>query len=372
MAKVNGASVAPGRYQHLVQAFGNAILKDSALKLTKPRVQLFREGSPRTLVTHVGTMLAMAMLWSGLASAAPQSTLRFALPGGAAVIYSNAANPQDPLPRRAWKKAVFSLPNGTTFGLLPRAGESNAGGGTEMEPPNKWNISPSGQYVIVMRNEQGTVFMGQGQPETVLNREYCSMIEIKTGCITAEQTGEICGAGWQPSQGAQWGTDSQTSMMLTRYRPSAINKLASINAGQPPHLLMRSASGADNLLRCDPPSSANRESYQKIAAALKSDGARVDAQLIDMALSRGSAATVGTPVAQEVGAAGPTATVSVAKATLFTAADDATASRAYLVQNDVVTVLKQSPSGWAYVDYVNASGKHLLRWIKADQISIKQ
>ncbi|MFP3458031.1 hypothetical protein R0J89_17450, partial [Psychrobacter sp. SIMBA_152] len=60
-----------------------------------------------------------------------------------------------------------------------------------------------------------------------------------------------------------------------------------------------------------------------------------------MALSRGSAATVGTPVAQEVGAAGPTATVSVAKATLFTAADDATASRAYLVQNDVVTVLKQ-------------------------------
>jgi hypothetical protein len=241
-----------------------------------------------------------------------------------------------------------------------------------LEPLNKWNISPSGQYVIVMRNDQGTVFTGQGQPETVLNREYCSMIEIKTGCITAEQTGEICGAGWQPSQGAQWGTDSQTSMTLTRDRPSASNQLVSINAGQPPHLLMRDASGADNLLRCDPLSSANRESYRKIAAALKVDGARFDAQLIDTALSKGSVTSVGTPVGQGAGVEGPTAVVSVVKATLFTAPDDATASRAYLVQNDVVTVLKQSPTGWAYVDYVNASDKHLLRWIKADQISIKQ
>ncbi|WP_148094629.1 hypothetical protein, partial [Burkholderia cenocepacia] len=308
----------------------------------------------------------MTMLWSGFASAAPQSTLHFALPGGAAVLYSNAANPQDPLSRRTWKKAVFSFPNGMTFDLLPRVGESSTGGGTQMEPPNKWNISPSGQYVIVMQNDQGTVFMVHGQPETVLNREYCSMIEIKTGCITAEQTGEICGAGWQPSQGAQWGTDAQTSMMLTRDRPSASNKLASIDAGQPPHLLMRNASGADNLLRCDPPSSTNREAYRKIAAALKADGARFDAQLIDTALLKGSSSSAGTAVAQEAVADGLTATVSVAKATLFTAPDDGNASRAYLVQNDVVTVLKQSPNGWAYVDYVSASGKHLLRWIKAN------
>ena len=53
------------------------------------------------------------------------------------------------------------------------------------------------------------------------------------------------------------------------------------------------------------------------------------------------------------------------------APDNAQASRAYLVQNDAVTVLKQSPAGWAYVDYVDASGKHLLRWIKADQLATK-
>jgi hypothetical protein len=49
----------------------------------------------------------------------------------------------------------------------------------------------------------------------------------------------------------------------------------------------------------------------------------------------------------------------------------ARASRAYLVRNDTVTVLKQVPTGWAYVDYVNTSGKHLLRWIKAEQLTIK-
>jgi len=61
-----------------------------------------------------------------------------------------------------------------------------------------------------------------------------------------------------------------------------------------------------------------------------------------------------------------------AKATLYTTPDDTNASRAYLVQNDAVTVLKQSSAGWTYVDYVNASGKHLLRWIKSDQLLVKQ
>lgn len=155
---------------------------------------------------HVGTVLAVTMLLSGFASAAPQATLRFALPGGAAVLYSNAANPQDPLPRRTWKKAVFSFPNGLTFDLLSRVGESRAGGGTQMEPPNKWNISPSGQYVIVMRNDQGTVFMGQGRPEAVLNREYCSMIEIKPAVLrpsTPERFAEQGGNRVKVSNGEQ-------------------------------------------------------------------------------------------------------------------------------------------------------------------------
>jgi len=316
-------------------------------------------------------LVITVLLLVSLAAAAQQSSFRFHLPGGAAIVYSNAANPQDPLPERVWEKAVFYFPNGASFGLLPRIGESGDGGGTQMEPPSDGNISPSGQYVVVARNEQGTVSSGPGQPESVLAREYCSMIEVRTGCITADQTGEICGAGWKVGWPAQWGTDEQTDTMLKSDRPSASRQLGFIRAGQPPKLTIRDDSGADNLLRCDPPSHDNRETYQKIAIALDAAGAHNDARLIASSLSKANSNSVGTSVPAAVENGHRIAFVSVQKATLYTAPDDASASRAYLVQNDVVMVLKQSPVGWAYVDYVNASGKHLLRWIKADEIATK-
>ncbi|MCP3716892.1 hypothetical protein [Paraburkholderia sp. CNPSo 3281] len=160
-------------------------------------------------------------------------------------------------------------------------------------------------------------------------------------------------------------------MMLKRDRPSASRLLRFISAGQPAQLAIDDDSGADNLLRCDPPSSVNREAYQKIATALHEAGANNDARLIDAALSNANVGAAHTSAPAVVQGGNRAATVSAQKATLYTAPDDSHASRAYLVQNDTVTVLKQSPSGWAYVDYVTASGKHLVRWIKADQLSIK-
>jgi hypothetical protein len=99
-------------------------------------------------------------------------------------------------------------------------------------------------------------------------------------------------------------------------------------------------------------------------------GAHNDARLIDVALSKADSSSVVTPTSVAGETEYRTATVSVQKAKLYTLPDDGHASRAYLVQNDTVTVLKQSPPGWAYVDYVNAAGNHLLRWIKADQLAI--
>lgn len=347
-------------------------MKSELLKFVNPAVSLLRIGLSGAHVVRIGTVFVKIMLFTGFATAAPQSTLRFALPGGAAILYSNAANPHDPLPERTWKKAVFYFPNGMGFNLLPKTDESNADGSTQMEPPSDGNISPSGQYIVVARDEQGTVSTGPGQPESVLSREYCSMVEIRTGCITADQTGEICGAGWQDGHPAHWGTDEQTYMMVKRDRPSASRQLGFIGTGQPPELTIRDDSGADNLLRCDPLSSANRESYRKIAAALHAAGAESDARLIDVELSKANGGAVSASGSTTVATEHRIATVSVQKATLYTAPDEMSASRAYLIQNDVVTVLKQSPVGWVYVDYVSASGKHLLRWLKADQLAIKQ
>lgn len=324
---------------------------------------------------RIGTVMAAALLLTRGAAAlapaaAPSSTFRFALPGGAAIVYGEASNPQAPLSQRAWQQAVFNVPNGTTFRLLPRADAADAEG-TEMEPPSDSNVSPSGQYVVIGRVESRMVSTGPGRSESVSSREYCSAIEVGTGCITADQTGEICGAGWQAGEPAQWGTKDQTNVMLKLDRPSASRVLGFISAGQPPRAVIADDSGADNLLRCDPPSSVNRDTYAKIATALHVAEAHYDARLIEAAISsRARGGTVGTSVLPPAKAEARTATVSAQRATLYTAPDDAHASRGYLVQNDAVTILKQSPGDWAFVDYVNASGKHLLRWIKADQLTI--
>lgn len=324
---------------------------------------------------RIGATIATALLLSNVAgkpvsAAAPSTTLRFALPGGAAILYSKASDPQTPLSQRSWQQAVFHLPNGTKFRLQPRSGESDSDG-TQMEPPSDSNISPSGQYVIIGRIESGTVSLGPGQAESVMSREYCTAVEIRTGCITADQTGEICGAGWQTGQPAQWGTDDQTSLMLKDDRPSASRLLRFINSGQPPQSVIDDDSGADNVLRCDPPSSTNRVAYERIVSALRAAGMKNGAGLFNAALSNKGEAPVST--------SGPAATVSehraaiisVQKATLYDAPDEARVTRSYLVKNDTVIVLKQSPTSWAYVDYINSSGKHLLRWIKADDLAIK-
>jgi hypothetical protein len=350
-------------------------MKNTTSKFIRANDPPFRIGLPRVRAVRIGAVIATVLLLTGGAAkpalaAASSSTFQFALPGGAAIFYGKALNPQAPLTQRAWRQAVFHFPNGATFSLLPRAGETDAAG-TEMEQPSDSNISPSGEYVVIGRVESGMVSTGPGQAEIESSREYCSAIEIRTGCITSDQTGEICGESWQAGQDALWGTDDQTNVMLKRDRPSASRLLRFISAGQPPGPVIGDDAGADNLLRCDPPSSANRDAYGKIAAALHAAGAHKDARLIDAAFSNANGGGVGTPAPAAVESEHRAATISAQRATLYTAPDDAHSSRAYLVQNDAVTVLKQSPAGWAYVDYVNSSGKHLLRWIKADQLAIK-
>lgn len=363
----------------------------------KASVPPFRIGSSRMQAVRIGVVIATALLVTGAAAvpalaAAPSSTFRFALPGGAAILYGKASNPQAPLSQRAWQQAVFHFPNGASFSLLPGAGASDSDG-TQMEPPSDSNISPSGQYVVVGRIESGTVSSGPGQAESVASREYCSAIEIRTGCITADQTGEICGAGWQAGQPAQWGTDDQTNLMLKDDRPSATRLLHFVSAGQPPRSLIDDDSGAGNLLRCDPPSSANREAYQKIATALHAAGAQNDARLIDDALSK---AAGGTPVPSALETGHRAETVSTQKATLYTAPDDAHASpspeapiwtvradrtwlyerpsvgsvrHGYLIHGDQVTVIDTQNSDWARVRYARPGKTPIEAWLQKQDIA---
>ncbi|VVE19585.1 hypothetical protein [Pandoraea fibrosis] len=240
---------------------------------------------------HIGVAAVSTMVAVPIHAAAPTSAYQFALPDGGAILYSNASNPKAPLSARSWQRATFQFPDGTTFDLLPRTGESNFGG-TEIEPPSDSDISPSGRYVVIGRVETGTVSTGPGKSESVLSREFCPIIEVRTGCITSDQTGEICGAGWQAGHPNRWGTEEQSHMMLTDDRPSASRLLGFIKNGQLTKFSLDEDSGADNVLRCDPLTSGNRGSYRRIAMALHAAGEQKDAQLIDAELSKVDASSV--------------------------------------------------------------------------------
>ncbi|WP_186023115.1 hypothetical protein [Burkholderia gladioli] len=186
-------------------------------------------------------------------------------------------------------------------------------------------------------------------------------MKIKPGKY-AEQVGN---AVIQPSGG---GGEDESKAMLQDSRPSAKKLIKFINSGQPAKgSLEFDISGAENLMRCDPLSLDNREAYQKISAALHASGSQFAAHSIDTALSKMNTTST-PPVDGNKGS--KTAGISAARATLYSAPNEASATHAYLIKNDRVTVLQQSPIGWVYVDYINASGKHLLRWIKADDLAI--
>ncbi|MDE1141856.1 MAG: hypothetical protein PW999_19860 [Paraburkholderia tropica] len=347
-------------------------MKNTTLKFMKIGETVLRITSPnaQSMRARVITALLLTGIVPALVQAqVPMSTYQFALPGGAAILFSNASNPQAPLSQRAWRRAVFRFPGGATFILSPQPGKLDSGG-VQMEPPSGSNISPSGNYVVIGRIESGTISSGPGEAESPVSREYCSMIEIRTGCVTADQTGEICGAGWQDDRPEQWGSDDQTNLMQKDDRPSANRLLRRYRAGLPMRSLLGSEFGANNLLRCDPPSLTNLEAYQQVSAALRAAGIKDEARLIDEALSKKSSGNGGAAALPTASTQHDKATVSAKKAELYTAPDDAHLSRSYLIQNDEVVVLRLLPVDWAYVDYVNASGKHLRRWIKADQLTI--
>jgi hypothetical protein len=95
-------------------------LKNATSKFMNASVPPFRIGLSGVHAVRVGAVIASALLLTGGAAepvfaAAPSSTFRFALPGGAAILYGDASNPQAPLPERTWQQAVFHFPNGATF-----------------------------------------------------------------------------------------------------------------------------------------------------------------------------------------------------------------------------------------------------------------
>lgn len=235
----------------------------------------------------------------------------------------------------AWGKIVFSHKN--TQADLSQDDRYYTEDGSS-------RVSPSGRYLIVNSVSGGELWQEDGSV-TWTDRAYCSVVDMKNGCITSDWSGEACGYTWVG------GKDILASSEKTNadtFNFAAMRPVLRESRGD--FSLMENAR-VMNLMRCDRPGKDNINDYQQLAKLNKSSAKAVRRQIADYVNSLRMAATIGS------------------KALLFTGADEHSQTKAYLVAGDKIKVIQRSPDNqWVNIGYINVKGDPLVAWIKTDTL----
>ena len=107
------------------------------------------------------------------------------------VIYKNRIG-------NAWGSLFFLPKGGKEFSLYANANLISL----LFEESNSEDFSRDKNYLMVHKIEHATLSSGDGQDESV-ERYYCSFIDMRSGCIVRENTGEFCGGAWGEMDG-EW------------------------------------------------------------------------------------------------------------------------------------------------------------------------
>lgn len=168
---------------------------------------------------------------------------------------------------------------------------------------------------------------------------------MTNGCIVSDWDGEACGYTWVGNKDVLASSEEAGADIFdfNSMRPS-INEMKN----KPFSLDVRRAS---NILRCDAPSKGNINNYQKFAK--ENENTKI---IVINAISgylRG--------ITRE--------SSMNSKSNLFTAPDNNSQTKAYLVSADKVKIIQNSPDNkWVNIGYVNAKGTPLVAWVKADTL----
>ncbi|MEJ5173952.1 hypothetical protein WH277_01370, partial [Erwinia sp. MYb416] len=185
--------------------------------------------------------------------------------------------------------------------------------------------------------EDGTV--------TWSDRAYCSVVDMKNGCITSDWSGEACGYTWVGGKDILASSEKPNAdtFNFTAMRPTLRESKGDFS-------LMENAR-VMNLMRCDVPGKDNINDYQKLATLNKSSAKAVRSQIVNYVNSLTMAASIES------------------KALLFTGPDEHSQTKAYLVAGDKIKIIQRSPDNqWVNVGYINAKGSPLVAWIKANTL----
>jgi len=205
-------------------------------------------------------------------------------------------------------------------------------------------VSPSGRYLIVNSISGGELWQEDGTV-TWSDRAYCSVVDMKNGCITSDWSGEACGYTWVGGKDILASSEKPNAdtFNFTAMRPK-------LRESKGDFALMENAR-VMNIMRCDVPGKGNINDYQQLATLNKLSAKAVRSQIAHYVNSLTVAASIES------------------KALLFTRADEHSQSKAYLVAGDEIKIIQRSPDNqWVNVGYINAKGSPLVAWIKADTL----
>lgn len=119
-------------------------------------------------------------------------------------------------------------------------------------------LSPSGIYLKVNSINRDYLSM-KGKPKNAVDKTYCTIIDMRNGCIITDWDGEICGYEWKINEDVLTSADNTVArdFNFISLRPNLGKVKKSFS--------LLSKFEVKNLLRCDEPSKENITIYKRMA-----------------------------------------------------------------------------------------------------------
>lgn len=236
----------------------------------------------------------------------------------------------------AWSKLIFNQ-NGKKIDLSRTDRYYTEDGSSK--------VSPSGNYLVV--NSVAGDYLDSGDSaKQYVSKAYCSVIDMRNGCIVSDWDGEACGYQWAKGKdilSSSDDNDADTFDFLSM-KP-AVRKIEGSYS-------TLKTMDANNLIRCDKINSENVDDYQTLSKENKDIRQVVLNGVLDYINK------LETP-----------SSINTSKSYLYSSPDGNSITKAYLVAGDKVKFIQLSQNKkWVKVGYVSPKGKPLVKWVKSEDI----
>lgn len=205
-------------------------------------------------------------------------------------------------------------------------------------------MSPSGNYYIINSVASGMVTISDGT-DKYTDKAYCSIIDMKTGCIVSDLDGWVCSYKWVNNKDILAESDSleadKFDFLAARPSIKELKKSFSLINEQE----------AENILRCDAPNENNISSYHNLLKENKKIQKIITKEIINYLTNL------------------PSSSISKDKANLFAEPNLNSKMKAYLISGDKVKIIRKSTDNkWINIGYINKKGTPFISWIEASDL----